>query len=77
MTRYRRERPLSRKALLSLCREYDCTLEELLCNDRICLSHDLRIQARKMIEEGRFSSAKEIRDFEKEIRLYRLLRLIK
>lgn len=57
---YRRERPKCRKVLLELMKEYDCTLEKLLHHSRIFLSDGLRVQAKKMLDEGCFHSAKEL-----------------
>lgn len=74
---YRRERPRCRKALLCLCQEYNCSLQELLDHPRIFLSNNLKVQARKMIDEGKFRSAKEEKDFEERVRLYRAAGLIK
>ena len=75
--RYRRERPRCRKILQNLMLEYNCTLEELLHHDFIFLSDNLRVQARKMIEEGKFHTSKELSDFEEKVRLYRAVGLIK
>jgi len=74
---YRRERPICRKALLSLCQEYSCSLQELLDHSRISLSKNLRTQAKKMIAEGKFRSAKELKDFEHRNMLNRAVGLIK
>ena len=72
-----KERPYSRKALLSLCQKYDCTLEKLLDHPQFCLSHGLKFQARKMISEGKFRSAKELKDFEHRNMLHHAVGLIK
>ena len=79
---YRRERPRCRKTLISLCKEYNCSLQELLDQElldhpRICLTDNLKVQARKMISEGKFISAKELKDFEHRNLLHRAVRLIK
>ena len=74
---YRRERPRCRKILMSLCQRYNCSLQELLDHSRICLSKNLRIQARKMISEGEFHTSKELHDFEEKVRLHRAVGLIK
>lgn len=75
--KYRRERPCCRKALLYLCQEYNCDLQKMLNHSQICLSHDLKIQARKMISEGEFRSGKELKNFEEKIILHKVLGLIK
>ena len=46
-----RERPKCRKALLQLCKDYDCTLHELLDHPLFHLKKDLRAQCKKMIQE--------------------------
>ena len=74
---YRRERPRCRKVLLELMKEYDCDLQELLHHRSVFLSHGLRVQAKKMIAEGGFHSAKELKDFEEWIMRYRSVELIK
>lgn len=74
---YRRERPICRKTLLFLCQKYDCTLQQLLDHSHICLSKNLRTQAKKMISEGKFRSAKEKKDFEEKVGVYRAVGLIK
>jgi len=74
---YRRERPRCRKVIEILLREYDCSLQDLI-NNRFCfLSHGLRIQCRKMFDEGKFRSAKELRDFEAMVLRHRNMGLIK
>ena len=75
--RYRRERPLCRKTLMSLCQEYNCSLQELLHHEFIFLSHGLRVQTKKMIDEGCFHSAKELQDLEEYVLGYRAVGLIK
>ena len=75
---YRRERPICRKVLLSLCKKYDCSLQYLLDHySRIRLSYGLKFQARKMISEGEFRSAKELRDFKQKTMWKRAAGLIK
>ena len=58
--RYRRERPICRRQLLRLMQRYDCTLEELLTKP-IYFTNNLKQQARKMIDEGVFRTALELR----------------
>ena len=74
---YRRERPKCRKVLLHLCQKYDCTLEKLLDHSCIHFSHDFRSQAHKMISEGEFRSAKELKNFEHRKMLCRAVGLIR
>lgn len=73
---YRCKRPRCRKVLLELIKKYDCTLQELLDHSRICLSHGLHVQAKKMIDESCFHSTKEIKNFEEKVRLYYSVGLI-
>jgi len=48
---YRRERPRCRQVIIELCNKYECTPEELLHHPQFSLSHNLRVQCCKMIEE--------------------------
>jgi len=74
---YRRERPKCRKLLLSLCSEYDCTLGYLLKHPRIFLSDGLKKQARKMIDEGEFKTARELLKEQRTEHLQRSVGLIR
>ena len=75
--KYIRERPICRRALVGLCKKYDCSLQELLDRSDIALSKNLRIQAHKMISEGEFRSAKQIRDFNEKIKFDKEMGVIK
>lgn len=57
---YRRERPKCRRLILNLLEKENLTLEELLHHETIFLSDNLKKQARKMIVEGQFKTAKEL-----------------
>lgn len=86
---YRRERPIIRKTTIQLCNEFGWSIEELLyftcshadddidCLPVFSISRGMRIQARKMLDEGRFKSAKEIVEEQRHEHLLRAVRLIK
>lgn len=57
---YRRERPRCRKLILTLLKEEDLTLEQLLNHPTIFLSDGLRKQSRKMLEEGQFRTGLDL-----------------
>ena len=57
--RYRRERPVCRKRLVVLMDRYDCSLEELL-QKSMYFTPNLKQQAKKMIAESKFRTAKEL-----------------
>jgi len=74
---YRRERPVCRKALIHLTKKYNCGLEELLHHPTMMMSPNLCIQARKMIEESKFKTAKQLKDEERQIAFRRAVGLIR
>ena len=86
---YRRERPKLRKIIINLCTEFGWTLEELLdftsshVDDDLdwlpvfSISKTMRIQARKMLEEGQFKTGKEIQQEQQKENLLRSVGLIK
>ena len=74
--RYRRERPVCRKSLIRLMKEYDCSLDELLTKP-IYFTNNLKQQAKKMIAEGQFRSALELRWDERPDMINRDVGLIK
>ena len=74
--RYRRERPICRRQLLRLMQRYDCTLEELLTKP-IYFTNNLKQQSRKMIDEGMFRTALELRWDERRDMINRDVGLIK
>ena len=74
--RYRRERPICRRQLLRLMQRYDCTLEELLTKP-IYFTNNLKQQARKMVDEGVFRTALELRWDERRDMINRDAGLIK
>jgi len=76
MVVYRRERPVCRKALIRLMKEYDCSLEELM-KKPIYFTPNLKQQARKMIAEGVFRTALELHWDERRDMLNRSMGLIK
>ena len=55
----------------------NCSLPELLDHPQVCLTHNLKVQARKMISEGEFRSAKELWDFKQKTMWKRATGLIK
>ena len=57
--RYRRERPRCRRRLVVLMVRYDCLLEQLL-EKPFYFTHNMRQQTKKMIDEGKFRTAKEL-----------------
>jgi len=77
MVVYRRERPVCRKRLVLLMNRYDCTLEELLKKPAIYFTPNIKTQAKKMLDEGEFHTAKELREDERRNNLYRDVGLIK
>jgi hypothetical protein len=77
MVVYRRERPQCRRALISLMKEYGCGLDGLLHHPTMFMSDGLRIQARKMLEESNFKTAKEVSRDRKKNDFRRLAGLIR
>jgi len=74
---YRRERPICRRALISLTKKYNCDLEGLLHHPTMFMSNGLRIQAHKMIAESKFKTAKELEAENKKESFRRAVGLIK
>jgi len=68
---YHRERPICRLGILTLLKNYNCTLEQLLFNSDVLLSPSLRKQAHKMLQEGQFRTALDIY---KEVRQEKIMR---
>ena len=77
MVVYRRERPQCRRALISLMKKYDCDLDGLLHHPTNFMSYNLRVQARKMLEESKFKTGKELARDRKKNTFRRLAGLIR
>ena len=75
--RYRRERPVCRKILIRLMKKYDCDIEGLLHHPTMFMSYNLRVQAKKMIEESKFKTGKELARDRKKNNFRRLAGLIR
>ena len=73
---YRRERPRCRTALIRLMKKYDCDIEGLLHHPAMFMSDGLRIQARKMLAESEFKTAKELREDKRRDMINRSVGLI-
>ena len=74
---YRRERPQCRKQLLRCMNHYNCSLEELLKKPAIYFTPAMKKQAHKMIDEGKFHTAKELYEDERRDNLHRDVGLIR